>query len=431
METQETREEFNDHETRYPYMNTVENRFYRYISIDTTSAEDSPEYPSTPGQWTLARMLKQELMDLNLKDVTIDEYGYVFGTIPGNVSYAPTLAFLSHMDTSDAVSGADICARTVLYEGGDVLLNEEKQLWLRRDEYPELARYEGQHLIVTDGTTLLGSDDKAGIAEIITAAQYLMTHPDIPHGTIRLCFTPDEEIGEGTKYLDLAKLNADYGYTVDGGALGEFEYENFNAASARIHIHGKSMHTGTAKGRMKNSLLIAMELAAMLPQDQQPALTDHYEGFFHFEQITGNVEQCSLYYLIRDHDKKLFQDKKKLLCDIVSSLNNKYGDHTVELELRDTYYNMEEIILKHPILIDHAKKAFEAVGIQPDVIPIRGCTDGARLSYKGLPCPNLSTGGHNFHSVHEFIPKESMEAMVQVIVKLAGLFADSPAPKKP
>lgn len=411
-------------------MKTVEERFYEYIAVDTTSADDSKTYPSTSGQWTLARILEKELHSINLKDTIVDEYGYVLSTIPATVKNAPTLALISHMDTSNAVSGADIKARTIFYEGGDILLNEEKQLFLRREDYPELNRYEGQNLIVTDGTTLLGADDKAGIAEIITAADFLIQHPEIPHGEIRICFTPDEEVGAGTKYLTPDKINADYGYTVDGGALGEFEYENFNAASAKIHIHGTSMHPGSSKGRMVNAILISMELAGMLPGDQQPAQTEGYEGFFHLEQIEGDVENCILHYIIRDHDKKLFEEKKELLTDIVNSLNKKYGVGTIDLSLKDNYYNMKEIILQHPVLIENARKAYTAAGLHAEIIPIRGGTDGARLSYKGLPCPNLSTGGHNFHSVYEFIPRESMEAMVKVLLELVRLFADEPVPKK-
>lgn len=403
-------------------MSEVKERFLKYISLDTTSRDEARSYPSSPGQLELAQLLKQELLSLGLADAQVDAYGYVTATVPENVEGAPVLALIAHMDTSNAVSGADIKPRTVLYEGGDLCLNEERQIWMRENEYPELADYVGQHLIVTDGTTLLGSDDKAGVAEIMSAVDVWMCHPEIRHGRIRICFTPDEEVGEGTKYLNVDKLGADFGYTVDGGALGEFEYENFNAASADIHIHGISMHPGASKGRMVNAILIGMKLQDMLPVDQRPEYTEGYEGFFHLQNIEGDVENCRLQYIIRDHDKKKFAEKKERLEKIAAYLNEVYGEGTVELTLTDCYYNMKEKIEEYPILVDHALRAYEKTGITPRILPIRGGTDGARLSYEGLPCPNLSTGGHNFHSVLEFVPEESLEKMVAVLVNLAGLF---------
>ena len=402
----------------------VEERFLDYISVDTTSLDDTGTYPSTENQWILARQLKEEMEHIGMEDVELDSYGYVTGTIPANTDReVPVLGLISHMDTSDAVSGSDIKANIFLYNGGDILLNEEKSLWLRTEEYPELETYIGQHLIVTDGTTLLGADDKAGIAEIMTFAESLINDPSISHGRIRIAFTPDEEIGEGTKYFDVSKFGADYAFTVDGGKIGEFVYENFNGAGAKITFHGKSMHPGSAKGHMVNAVLLAMEFQDMLPHDERPMYTEGYEGFYHLYKIAGDVECCTLEYIIRDHDRDLFEQRKREIKEIAHCMNEKYGSHTVEVSMQDSYYNMKEVILQHEKLIENALAAYRECGIEPFIEPIRGGTDGARLSFKGLPCPNLSTGGHNFHSVYEYIPVESMEKMVDVLLKLAKKFA--------
>lgn len=405
-------------------MSSVTERFYRYIAVDTTSVDDAARYPSSENQWVLARQLEQEMRELGLSQVQVDQYGYVTGTIPANRKNAPVIGLIAHMDTSNAVSGANIQARTILYEGGDVILDAARDLRIPVRNYPELAQYAGQHLIVTDGSTLLGSDDKAGIAEILTAAERLLNDPSIPHGAIRVCFTPDEEVGEGTKYFDVAAFGADLAYTVDGGELGELEYENFNAATAKIAIHGRSMHPGSSKGRMVNALLLAWELQGMLPWQEQPAYTEGYEGFYHLESMEGSVEAASMRYIIRDHDRMLFQKRKERLEKIGAYLNEKYGDGTIELSIEDSYYNMKEIISGHMELIERATEAFHACGVTPKILPIRGGTDGARLSYMGLPCPNLSTGGHNCHSVLEFIPCESMETMVEVLIRLVSSFAE-------
>jgi tripeptide aminopeptidase len=402
-------------------MRKVTERFYDYISVDTTSIDDVEAYPSSPNQWILARRLEQEMQAMGLEDVKVDDYGYVTGTIPANTKGAPVVGLISHMDTSNAASGADIKARTILYEGGDIILNPSQDIRIPEKEYPELSDYVGQHLIVTDGTTLLGADDKAGIAEILTAAEYILNHPERKHGKIRIAFTPDEEVGNGTKYFDVAAFGADYAYTVDGGELGELEYENFNAATADITIHGRSIHPGSAKNRMVNAMLIGCELEAMLPPQERPEHTEGHEGFYHLNSMQGNVSTCTMRYLIREHDRAGYENRKLRLQKIVDYLNDKYGAGTVELSIRDSYFNMKEIIENHMELIDRAVSAFEKHGVTPKLVPVRGGTDGARLSFLGLPCPNLSTGGHNFHGELEYIPCESMEKMVEVIVELVTL----------
>lgn len=406
-------------------MKSAAERFLEYISVDTTSREEEASYPSSEGQWELARMLEAEMKKMGLEEVELDEHGYVTATIPANVEGVPVLGLISHMDTSSAVAGGPVHPKLVDYRGGDILLNRELDLWLREEESPELAGYKGKTLIVTDGTTLLGADDKAGIAEILTAAERLTRDPSIRHGKIRICLTPDEEISRGTLYFDVKKFGADAAYTVDGGALGEVEYENFNGASANITIRGRSIHPGEAKGRMLNSLMVAWELQGMLPAHEQPAYTEGYEGFYHLSSLSGSTAECSLKYIIRQHDRKEYEAKKARMEKIVSYLNEKYGPGTVELSIRDMYFNMYEIIKNHMHLIDKANAAFMACGIKPRSIPVRGGTDGARLSYMGLPCPNLSTGGHNFHGVYEYIPVESMQSMTDVLVALAEEFAAS------
>lgn len=398
-------------------MTSVVDRFLRYVSIDTQSMEDQDCYPSTAKQLNLAHMLVDELKEMGAENVRIDQYGYVCAELPATTTkQVPVLGFLSHMDTSCACSGADIKPQIIRnYDGGEILLNQDTKESLKPSDYPELADYIGQDLITTDGTTLLGADDKAGVAEIMTMAAELLAHPEIPHGKICIAFTPDEEVGRGTDFFDVKGFGADVAYTVDGGSLGELEYENFNAAGAKLTIHGKSIHPGSARGIMKNALLIGMELQNMLPVFENPASTDGYEGFFHLNNMSGDVELAHMKYIIRDHDHEKFEQKKQLMEQAVAYLNVKYGAGCVELEMSDSYYNMLEKIKPHMYLIDVAKASMEALDIVPKVCPIRGGTDGARLSYKGLPCPNICTGGHNFHGRYEYICIQSMEKIVELL----------------
>lgn len=405
-------------------MQKVEERFLRYVSFDTTSREESESVPSTPGQLELAGALKKELTELGLKDISLDENGYLMATLPANSDRnIPTIGFLAHMDTSDGASGANIRPKIIRnYDGGDILLNKEQNLVLSPKEFPELSRYKGQDIITTDGTTLLGADDKAGIAEIITAVEYLLLHPEIPHGDIRIAFTPDEEIARGTDYFDIEKFNADFAYTVDGGPLGELEYENFNAAKARVEVNGRSVHTGSAKNKMINSMLLAMEFNSMLPHFDRPEHTEGYEGFFHLEKISGKVEATVMSYLIRDFDRPKLEERKGNMRRIADYLNGKYGRGTIELELVDQYYNMREKIEPVIHIVENAKLAMTESGVAPVINPIRGGTDGARLSYKGLPTPNIFTGGHNYHGRYEYIPVNSMNKAVEVILKIIEIY---------
>jgi tripeptide aminopeptidase len=406
-------------------MQKVVERFLRYVSFDTTSNEDSNSVPSTPGQLVLARELKRELEELGLTDVNLDENGYLMATLPSNTDKSiPTIGFLAHMDTSDGASGANIKPSIVKnYDGGDILLNEQHKLVLSPKEFPELSKYIGQDLITTDGTTLLGADDKAGIAEIVTAVEHLLKHPEVPHGTIRIAFTPDEEIARGIDYFNVEKFNADFAYTIDGGELGELEYENFNAAKADIVINGRSVHPGSAKDKMINSMLLAMEFNSMLPQFETPGHTEGYEGFFHLEKIAGRVETTSMKYIIRDFDKSKLEARKDRVRKITEYLNDKYGKDTVLLELEDQYFNMREKIEPVIHVIDNAKEAMRSVGVTPLVTPIRGGTDGARLCFMGLPTPNIFTGGINFHGRYEYIPINSMNKAVEVILKLVEIYS--------
>lgn len=406
---------------------TVLDKFLRYIAIYTTSDPETGAHPSTPGQLILGRMLTEELRTLGLSDARQDEHGYVYASLPAapGKESAPALGFIAHLDTSNAASGKDI--RPVItqnYDGGDILLNAEKQIFLSPKEFPSLLQYVGKTIVSTDGTTLLGSDDKAGVAGIMGFAAYLAAHPEVPHGKICVAFTPDEEIGEGADFFDVEGFGADFAYTVDGGAAGEIEYENFNAASAKLTIHGRSIHPGSAKGQMVNSILIAMELQSMLPAFANPAFTEGREGFYHLDGIRGDVELTRCEYIVRDHDRALFEQKKSLLRDAVTYLNRKYGEGTVELDLRDSYYNMLEKIEPHIHLIENAKAAMEELGITPIVLPIRGGTDGARLSFMGLPCPNLFTGGHNGHGRFEYAVAETMEQIPVLLWKIAQKYAE-------
>ncbi len=406
-------------------MQKVVERFLRYVSFDTTSSEDSSSVPSTPGQLVLAGELRRELEELGLKDVTLDKNGYLMATLPSNTDKSiPTIGFLAHMDTSDGASGANIKPNIVKnYDGGDILLNEQQNLILSPGEFPELSKYAGQDLITTDGTTLLGADDKAGIAEIITAVEHLLKHPEIPHGTIRIAFTPDEEIARGTDHFDVEKFNADFAYTIDGGELGELEYENFNAAKADIVINGRSVHPGTAKNKMINSMLLAMEFNSMLPEFEAPEHTEGYEGFFHLEKISGRVEATSMKYIIRDFDKSSLEVRKERVRKIAEYLNDKYGKGTVVLELANQYFNMKGKIEPVIHIVDNAKNAMAEAGVTPIVSPIRGGTDGARLCFMGLPTPNIFSGGHNYHGRYEYISVNSMNKAVEVILKLVEIYS--------
>lgn len=406
-------------------MHNAAERFLKYVSFDTTSNEESKTVPSTSGQLVLARELRKELIELGLKDVSLDNNGYLMGTLPGNTDRSiPTIGFLAHMDTSCAAEGANIKPNIVLnYDGGDILLSKQYNLVLSPKEFPELTKYIGQDLITTDGTTLLGADDKAGIAEIITAVEYLVKHPSIPHGEIRIAFTPDEEISRGIDYFDLGKFNVDFAYTIDGGELGELEYENFNGAKAGVTVNGRSVHTGRAKNKMINSILLAMEFNSMLPQFERPEHTEGYEGFFHLEKISGRVEATKMMYIIRDFDKSRLEARKDRMSKAADYLNDKYGKRTIELEIVDQYYNMREIIDQEIHVVENAEKAMRLAGVTPITRPIRGGTDGARLSHRGLPTPNIFTGGHNFHGRYEYISINSMNKAVEVILKLIEVYS--------
>ena len=406
-------------------METVTDKFLRYISVETTSDENGITHPSSLKELDLSRMLVEEMKKMGIADASLDENGYVMGTIPANIDRkVPVLGFIAHVDTSPDASGKDVKPQFIRnYAGSDIPLKGVPGLALRVADFPEMLDYKGQTLITTDGTTLLGADDKAGVAEIMTAAEYLLTHPEVKHGTIKIGFTPDEEIGCGVDFFDVAKFGAEYAYTMDGGAVGELEYENFNAAGVKIHIQGRNIHPGYAKGKMVNAMHVGMELNALLPAAQRPEYTQDYEGFFHLTGFNGTVEEASMSYIIRDHDRALFEQKKALMQDAVSFINKKYGD-IVTLEMKDQYYNMREMVEPHFHVIEKAVKAMEMAGIQPKVQPIRGGTDGARLSFMGLPCPNIFAGGHNFHGKMEFVPVESMEKATQVILNLVNLYAE-------
>ena len=397
-------------------METVVERFLRYVSYETTSDEFSETCPSTPGQKVLGAALAEEMKAMGIKDAHMDENGYVYGTVPGDPTL-PTIGLIAHMDTAPDASGKNIRARVVEYNGGDVLLNTEKGIYLREKDYESLQKNRGKHLIVTDGTTLLGADDKAGVAEILTAAQRLLTEGG-KHATLKIGFTPDEEIGSGADRFDVAGFAADYAYTADGGTVGEIEYENFNAAGATVTFHGLNIHPGSAKDKMVNSQYIAMEFQSLLPTAQKPEYTQGYEGFIHLTDMEGEVEKSVLRYIIRDHDMEKFRQKKEVMATVAAFLNQKYGQGTVELTLRDSYFNMREKIEPCMEIVDRAKRAMTLAGMTPREVPVRGGTDGARLSYEGLPCPNLCTGGENYHGRFEYIPTEDMEQCVEMLVNI-------------
>ena len=397
-------------------MTTVTERFLKYVSFDTMSDEFSETCPSTDKQKLLGAYLVEEMKGMGIQDAFMDENGYVYGTVPGDPRL-PTIGLIAHMDTSPDASGADIKARIVEYTGEDICLNEEKQIFLRESDYPSLKNHHGKHLIVTDGTTLLGADDKAGIAEIMTAAEFLMT-ARMNHATLKIGFTPDEEIGRGADRFNVKGFGADFAYTADGGAIGEIEYENFNAAGAKVVFNGLNIHPGAAKDKMVNSQYIAMEFQSLLPANQKPEHTTGYEGFIHLTDMQGEVEQSTLRYIIRDHDMEKFDAKKAVMAAAADFINAKYGAGTCELTIRDSYFNMRKCIEPCMHIVDRAKKAMQAVGMEAIEVPIRGGTDGARLSYEGLPCPNLCTGGENYHGRFEYIPVEDMEKCVKMLIEI-------------
>lgn len=405
-------------------MSNVVERFLKYVNYDTKSDENSTTTPTTKSQLVLAGDIAKELKEIGLIDISLDENGYIMATLPSNIKRdVPTIGFIAHMDTSPDMPGDNVNPKIIEnYDGRDIILNYDKNIILSVKDFPEIMEYKGETIITTDGTTLLGADDKAGIAEIITAMEYLIAHPEIPHGTIKIGFTPDEEVGQGADHFDVKKFNSQYAYTVDGGGIGELEYENFNAAGAKIIINGTNIHPGSAKGKMKNSMLIANIFMSMLPKNETPAETEGYEGFYHLGSIKGEVERTELHYIIRDFDKESFENRKKFILEVAKNLNKEFGDDTVVVEIKDQYFNMKEIVEKHKHIVDTAFRAMELCGVKPRIIPIRGGTDGARLSFMGLPTPNLFTGGHNFHGRYEYIPVSSMEKAVNVIIKIAELY---------
>ncbi|MHA6487553.1 peptidase T [Bacillus cabrialesii] len=401
-------------------------RFTTYVKVDTQSDESVDTCPSTPGQLTLGNMLVDELKSIGMQDAAIDENGYVMATLPSNTEKdVPTIGFLAHVDTATDFTGKNVNPQIVeSYDGKDIVLNEKLQVILSPDQYPELSGYKGHTLITTDGTTLLGADNKAGIAEIMTAMDYLIKHPEIKHGTIRVAFTPDEEIGRGPHKFDVKRFNASFAYTVDGGPLGELEYESFNAAAAKITVKGNNVHPGTAKGKMINSAKIAMKLNSLLPADEAPEYTEGYEGFYHLLSIEGDVEKTKLHYIIRDFDKEKFQSRKATMKRVVEELQNEYGQDRVHLDMNDQYYNMREKIEPVIEIVNIAKQAMENLGIEPKISPIRGGTDGSQLSYMGLPTPNIFTGGENFHGKFEYVSADNMVKAVNVIVEIAKQFEE-------
>jgi len=407
------------------FMSKVVEKFLRYISYDTKSDDESITIPSTIGQMILAKQLVKELKEMGLTQVSVDENGYVMATIPSNVDKnVPTIGFIAHMDTAPDMPGKNVNPKFVYnYDGEDIILNKDNNVILSPKDFPELKNYLGKTLITTDGTTLLGADDKAGVAEIMAAVEYLTQNPNAPHGTIRIGFTPDEEVGRGADIFNVEKFNADFAYTMDGGTIGELEYENFNAAGVKIYIHGRNVHPGSAKGKMIHSTLIANEFINSMPPNETPATTEGYEGFYHLISLNGEVEETKLQYIIRDFSSENFENRKKFIIDVADKLNDKYGNETVELEIKDQYFNMKEKIEQVKHIVDTAFLAIKEVGINPIMVPIRGGTDGARLSFMGLPTPNIFAGGHNFHGKYEFIPTFAMEKAVDVILKIVELYA--------
>ena len=404
---------------------TLTERFLKYVSFCTTSDEETNMTPSTPGQMEFAKYLAAELKEIGMQEVSIDENGYVMATLPANVAGKPTIGFIAHMDTAPDASGKNVKARIVThYDGQDIVLNAEKNIVFEVAKYPEILDYKGQDIIVTDGTTLLGADDKAGLAEIVSACEYLIQHPEIQHGKIRVGFTPDEEIGQGADHFDVEKFGCDFAYTMDGGAVGELEYENFNAAGCKVKVHGVNVHPGYGYHKMINSMRIANHFATMLPRWETPEHTQGYEGFYHLIAMNGSVEETTLQYIIRDHDRARFESRKREMEHLVRKVNQEYGEGTVEIEIRDQYYNMREKVEPVMHIVTLVEEAMKEVGVTPKVQPIRGGTDGARLSFEGLPCPNIFAGGHNFHGKLEYLPLQSMEKASQVVLNIISLYAE-------
>ena len=410
-------------------MQHIIDRFIGYVTVDTESDPESNTTPSTAKQWDLANKLAEELKQIGLSDVSIDDKSYVMATLPSNIDYeVPTIGFVSHFDTTPDFTGKDVKPQIVKnYDGGDIILNAEKNIILSPSYFKDLLLYKGQTLITTDGTTLLGADDKAGITEIMTAMEYLVQHPEIKHGTLKVCFTPDEEIGRGADHFDVEKFDADWAYTMDGSQIGELEYENFNAAGVKIRFNGKSVHPGYAKGKMINSMLIANKFINKLPKDETPETTKNYEGFYHVTNIQGSLEDTLVQLIIRDHNRKKFEKRKEYIAEIVAKINKKYkkqfGEDIAVLEIKDQYYNMREKVEPVMHIVKLAEQAMLELNIKPLIKPIRGGTDGSRLSFMGLPCPNIFAGGHNFHGKYEYVPVESMQKAIEVIVKIAELNA--------
>ena len=406
-------------------MEKILDRFLRYVAIDTQSDENSESQPSAAKELDLLKLLCKELNDMGV-EATLDEYGYVMGTLPSNIDKkVPAIGFIAHVDTSPDASGADIKPQIIEnYDGSDIALKGVPGLYLKPSEFPELLAHKGETIITTDGTTLLGADDKAGVAEIMNAVQYMVEHPEFKHGDIKIGFTPDEEIGRGVVKFDVKRFGADYAYTMDGGEIGELEFENFNAASAKIRIQGRNVHPGYAKDKMKNAILIGMEVNSLLPVGQRPELTEGYDGFFHIISFKGTVEEAEFGYIIRDHDRKKFEEKKELIEQCVKFINVKYGEGTATLEVNDQYYNMREQVEPYYFIVETAVKAMEMAGVKPKIQPIRGGTDGANLSFKGLPCPNIFAGGMNFHGKMEFAPLENIEKASEVVLNIIKLYAE-------
>lgn len=406
-------------------MEKILDRFLRYVAIDTQSDENSESQPSAAKELDLLKLLCKELNDMGV-EATLDEYGYVMGTLPSNIDKkVPAIGFIAHVDTSPDASGANVKPQIIEnYDGSDIALKGVPGLYLKPSEFPELLAHKGETIITTDGTTLLGADDKAGVAEIMNAVQYMVEHPEFKHGDIKIGFTPDEEIGRGVVKFDVKRFGADYAYTMDGGEIGELEFENFNAASAKIHIQGRNVHPGYAKDKMKNAILIGMEFNDLLPIGQRPELTEGYDGFFHIISFKGSVEEADFGYIIRDHDRKKFEEKKELIAQCAHFINVKYGEDTATLEVKDQYYNMREQVEPYYFIVEKAVKAMEMAGIKPKIQPIRGGTDGANLSFKGLPCPNIFAGGMNFHGKMEFAPLENIEKASEVVLNIIKLYAE-------
>ena len=401
-------------------------RFLKYVSIHTTSDENTGLVPSTPQQMEFAKILAEELKDMGMQDVSLDKKGYLMATLPSNIDKdVPTVGFISHLDTSPDMSGKNVKPRIVEnYDGNDIVLNEKENIVLSPKQFPELTMYRGQSLVVTNGLTLLGADDKAGIAEIMTAMDYFIKNPDVKHGKVRIAFNPDEEIGLGAHHFDVAKFGCQFDYTMDGGEIGELEYENFNAAGAKVTFYGTNVHPGYAKNKMVNSMKIATKFMATVPANESPEYTDGYEGFYHLTGIGGDVEKTTVSYIIRDHDRKKFEERKAHLQMLVDKINSEFGDNTATLEVKDQYYNMKEKVEPVKYIVDIASEAIRQAGVEPKVKPIRGGTDGAQLSFKGLPCPNIFAGGHNFHGKYEFVPIQSMEKATEVVKNIIKIVAN-------